>query len=64
MLIVSGGSHAGNAAGIPRSSHFTPGSRVHLIPLEPIAAGDDSAFTITPPWEKQVWRDPEAAGTN
>jgi hypothetical protein len=64
MLIVSGGSHAGNAAGIPRSSHFTPGSRVHLIPLEPIAADDDSAFTITPPWEKQVWRDPEAAGTN
>ena len=38
LLLVSGGSHAGNAVGIPHVDRFTPGRRVHLIPLEPIAA--------------------------
>jgi hypothetical protein len=64
LLLVSGGSHAGNAIGIPHSDRFTPGRRVHLIPLEPIAAGDESTFAINPPWQKQVWLDPEAAGTD
>jgi hypothetical protein len=63
LLLVSGGSHAGNAIGIPHSDRFTPGRRVHLIPLEPIAAGDESTFAISPPWRKEVWRDPEASGT-
>ena len=35
-----------------------------LIPLEPIAAHDRSTFAIVPPWLKEVWRDPEASGTN
>lgn len=64
IVLVSGGSHAGNAAGIPRVDHFIPGSRVHLIPFEPIAAADGSTFAITPPWLKKVWRDPEAEGTD
>ena len=64
MLLVSGGSHAGNAAGIPHVDRFIPGRRVHLIPLEPIAATDASTFAVTPPWRKQVWRDPEAEGTD
>jgi hypothetical protein len=63
LLLVSGGSHAGNAAGIPHVDRFTPGRRVHLIPLEPVAATDTSTFAITPPWLKEVWRDPEAEGT-
>jgi hypothetical protein len=63
LLLVSGGSHAGNAGGIPHVDRFTPGRRVHLIPLEPIAATDSSGFAITPPWRKKVWRDPEAPGT-
>jgi hypothetical protein len=63
LLLVSGGSHAGNAIGIPHSDRFTPGRRVHLIPLEPIAAEDHSTFAISPPWLKQAWRDPEAEGT-
>jgi hypothetical protein len=63
IVLVSGGSHAGNAAGIPHVDHFIPGRRVHLIPLEPIAAIDASTFAITPPWQKKVWRDPEAEGT-
>jgi hypothetical protein len=64
MLLVSGGSHAGNVGGIPDADRFTPGRRVRLIPLEPIAAADRSAFAVTPPWLKRVWRDPESEGTD
>lgn len=64
LLLVSGGSHAGNAGGITHVDRFTPGRRVHLIPLEPIAATDTSTFAINPPWRKHVWRDPEAQGTD
>lgn len=62
VLLVSGGSHAGNL-GEDRGTRFTPGSRVHLVPLEPIAASDRTPFAISPPWLKDVWRDPEASGT-
>lgn len=64
ILLVSGGSHAGNAAGIPHVDRFTPGRRVHLIPLEPIAATDRTTFAVSPPWRKRVWRDPEAEETD
>jgi hypothetical protein len=64
LLIVSGGSHAGNIAGIPHIERLTPRNRVHLIPLEPIAATSRARFAITPPWRKRVWRDPEAEGTD
>jgi len=64
LLLVSGGSHAGNVAGAEAGDRFVPGRRVHLIPLEPIAAEEGSAFAISPPWRKHVWRDPEAAGTD
>jgi hypothetical protein len=64
VLLVSGGSHAGNV-GEDRGTRFTPGHRVHLVPLEPIAAADRrSSFAISPPWRKQVWLDPEATGTS
>jgi hypothetical protein len=64
VLIVSGGSHAGNTAGIPRIERLALRNRVHLIPLEPIAATSDARFAINPPWQKKVWRDPEAEGTD
>ena len=64
LLLVSGGSHAGNAGGIAHIDRFTPGRRVHLIPLEPVAATDTSTFAISPPWRKKVWLDPEAEGTD
>jgi hypothetical protein len=64
LLFVSGGSHAGNTAAIDEMDRFIPGRRVHLIPLEPIAATDASTFAIHPPWRKQVWLDPEAEGTD
>jgi hypothetical protein len=65
MLLVSGGSHAGNAAGIPRAGRIVPAGRVHLVALEPIAEDEGGAyeFAISPPWQKQVWHDPEAEGT-
>ncbi|MBS1677148.1 MAG: hypothetical protein JST08_07165 [Actinobacteria bacterium] len=63
LLLVSGGSHAGNVTGEPRGTRFIPGRRVHLIPLEPIAAHDHATFAVVPPWLKEVWRDPEAEGT-
>ncbi len=64
LLLVSGGSHAGNAGGIAHVDRFTPGRRVHLVPLEPIAVTDTTTFAVSPPWRKQVWRDPEAEGTD
>ena len=64
MLLVSGGSHAGNANGFPRIERLTPSNRVHLIPLEPIAGTSTARFAVSPPWQKRVWRDPEATGTD
>ncbi len=64
LLFVSGGSHAGNAFDVRGIERLTLGSRVDLIPLEPIAITSDAHFTIYPPWQKKVWRDPEAAGTD
>lgn len=66
LLRVSGGSHAGNASGFLNLDRIVLGSRVHLVPLEPIAAAAGAAyrFAVSPPWHKQVWGDPEAPGTN
>ncbi|HEY1853759.1 MAG TPA: hypothetical protein VGG40_04165 [Solirubrobacterales bacterium] len=62
LVEISGGSHAGNV-GHDRGTRFIPGRRVHLVPLEPIAAHTHSTFAVIPPWLKQVWHDPEAPGT-
>ncbi|HET8863400.1 MAG TPA: hypothetical protein VFM94_09135 [Solirubrobacterales bacterium] len=66
LLVVSGGSHAGNTDGFLRIDRVVPGHRVHLVPLEPIAeaAGSSYVFAVSPPWHKHVWRDPEATGTD
>jgi len=64
LLLVSGGSHAGNVFEFPEVTRFTPGHRVHLIPLEGIAASDATHFAVSPPWLKRVWLDPEAEGTD
>jgi len=64
LLFVSGGSHAGAAIDFGEAGRFTPGRRVHLIPLEPIAATSTARFAIPAPWLKRVWFDPEAEGTD
>jgi hypothetical protein len=64
LLVVSGGSHAGNTDGFLRIDRVTPSGRVHLIPLEPVlGALGGYRFAIAPPWRKRVWGDPEADGT-
>jgi len=63
-LFVSGGSHAGNAVGQATVDRFTPGRRVHLVPLEQIAAQTGAHFAVSPPWLKKVWLDPEARETD
>ena len=63
LLLVSGGSHAGNAVGFANVNRFTPGRGVHLISLERITAESDAIFAVSAPWKKRVWRDPEARGT-
>lgn len=64
LLVVSGGSHAGNADGFLRVDRVVPGRRVHLVPLEPVVAEATYRFAVSPPWRKHVWRDPEADGTD
>lgn len=64
LLIVSGGSHAGNTAGLPHIDRFTLRDDIHLVPLEPIAATSRASFAISPPWRKHAWRDPETARTD
>jgi hypothetical protein len=63
LLFVSGGSHAGNTDDPRDIVRFTPGRRVHLVPLEEIASTSTTRFAISPPWLKRVWFDPEAEGT-
>lgn len=63
-LFVSGGSHAGNTLDIRDGERYTPGRRVHLVPLEDIATTSTATFAISPPWQKDVWLDPEAEGTS
>jgi hypothetical protein len=65
-LLVSGGSHAGNADGSEETDREVPGRRVHLVPLEPIAESEGGSYDfgdITPPWRKHVWNDPESVDT-
>jgi hypothetical protein len=63
---LSAGSHAGHVDGDRNGPMHTAGSRLTLVPIEPIAATglDDDLFAVTPPWLKNVWRDPEHEGTN
>lgn len=67
---VSGGSHAGHVKDDPTARlvqgdypRWTPPDGLTLIPLEPIAGGEDDGsdaeFAITAPWLKEVWGDPE-----
>ena len=64
LLIVSGGSHAGNTAGMPHFERVTLRDDVHLIPLEQVARETDTRFAISPPWLKHAWRDPETQRTD
>jgi hypothetical protein len=64
QLHVAAGSHAGmSAIGEGDDRRIEP-SNLRLVPAEPIARGGRApSFAITPPWEKEVWSDPESSGT-
>ncbi|HEU5141851.1 MAG TPA: hypothetical protein VFU04_01715 [Solirubrobacterales bacterium] len=65
LLLVSGGSHAGNVGGPLEFDRVVLAPRVHLVPLEAVAAeAGEYRFAVAPPWRKRVWLDPEAAGTD
>ena len=65
LLLVSGGSHAGNAAGAERGGRYTPARRVQLVPLEPIAERSDRPPSRSPPpGASASGTDPEADGTD
>jgi len=49
VLLVSGGSHAGNADGVPRIERLTPRHCIHLVPLEQITEATTTHFTVHPP---------------
>lgn len=63
---VSGGSHAGHAwERDARLVRWTPGDRIRLIPIESLSRRWlRTAFAVTPPWRKRVYRDPEHEGTD
>jgi hypothetical protein len=64
LLFVAGGSHAGSNATTLNFDRLVRGRAVHLVPLEPIAAGEETPFAVTPPWRKRVWSDPEYTRTD
>ena len=48
----------------PARTRWTPASRLTLIPIETLGDGRSRPrFAITPPWEKEVYSDPENQGT-
>ena len=67
--LIAGGSHAGNVGGDDLSDYpsHSPARFIHLVPLETV--NDDPISRparfdpITPPWEKDLWTNPEAEGT-
>lgn len=63
-LHVAAGSHAGmSQAGVGDDRRLEPGNQ-RLVPLEPIARGGETpGFEISPPWQKEVWSDPESPRT-
>jgi hypothetical protein len=68
---ISGGSHAGRVGdradgrrALLRAAHrWTEPGAILLVPIEPLAGGS-VGFEVSPPWEKQVYLDPEHRGTD
>jgi hypothetical protein len=63
-LHVAAGSHAGATGRHDGDDRRIDPRGLRLIPLEPIAPhGGRWEFAVSPPWEKDVWADPESTGT-
>jgi hypothetical protein len=57
---VAGGSHAGRLVAGPSAERRTSASSLRLVPLESLNGTDAYRFEISPPWQKDVYRDPES----
>jgi hypothetical protein len=57
---VSGGSHAGEVVESPSGERTTPASDLTLTPLERLPDLGIQRFEVSPPWLKDVYRDPES----
>jgi len=65
LLRVSGGSHAGNASGYLNLDRIVVAADVQLVPLEPLVDGAAGyRFSVSPPWLKRAWHDPETPMTD
>ena len=61
---IAGGSHAGRVGSGAEPVRWTPSGSIRLIPIESLGERDRSAaFAVSPPWEKDVYVDPESEGT-
>jgi hypothetical protein len=60
---VSGGSHAGQVAAPSSGERTTPSTGLALAPLERVAGLAAQRFAISPPWLKDVYRDPESGAS-
>lgn len=63
-LHVARGSHAGAPTYDADDVWRLPASATRMIPIEPnLESFRPHRFEVSPPWEKEVWNDPEAVGT-
>jgi hypothetical protein len=60
---VSGGSHAGHLVSGDTGERTTPASSLRLVPLETLGSRDLERFAVSPPWQKDVYTDPESASS-
>jgi hypothetical protein len=60
---VSGGSHAGDVVSNASGERTTRSSDLALMPIERLEHPGLQRFTISPPWLKDVYRDPESGSS-
>jgi hypothetical protein len=60
---ISGGSHAGHLIGGPTDERTTLAEDLRLVPVEQLGDALRERFEVAPPWQKDVYRDPESAGS-
>ena len=60
---VAGGSHAGRLTDRSANERSTPASKIGLVPLERLEDTARYGFEVPPPWNKDVYRLPESAGS-
>jgi hypothetical protein len=60
---VAGGSHAGEVGSVPSGERTTRAEGLDLAPLERLGELGLQRFSISPPWLKEVYREPESVSS-